>query len=270
MRIFKQSLSSPEYQTQATLTCYLKDLDPRNDHQQLPAVIYVPGGSYTHIQTEQAENICLAFAARHYQCFVLRYSFEDEQTPLLPAPLIELGKSIALIRENAAQWQVDPSQIIPMGFSVGGHVVSLYNDYWRSDWVAKQTQVTADQLKPNAAILGYPVIDLQMGFPDDQHRAHQWAGDDLDRFAAQKHVNDYNAPTFTWVTSDDPFVPVANSLAYSTALAAHNIAQELHVFRHGPHGMALATAATAWKPDADQPHVAHWLTLADEWLKETL
>lgn len=270
MNIFTQSLATDNFDTQATLTAYLKELDPRHTDQQLPAIIYVPGGSYTHIQAEQAENICLAFAARHYQCFVLRYSFEDEKRPLLPAPLAELAKSIALIREHADEWHIDPDKIIPMGFSIGGQIVSLYNDYWSTDWLNKLAATSPGQLKPNATILGYPVIDLNMGFPDDETKIKHWAGDKPDTFAAQKHVSSHNAPTFTWVTSDDPFVPVANSLAYSTALAQHHIQQELHVFRHGPHGMALATVATAWKPDADQPHVAHWLTLADEWLQEVL
>lgn len=270
MRILTQSLDTPQNPTKATLTAYLKDLDPRRPDQQLPAVIYVPGGSYTHIQPEQAEAICLAFAARHYQCFVLRYSFEDEKQPLLPAPLIELGRSIALIRQHAQDWHINPDQIVPMGFSIGGHVVSLYNDYWHTDWLAHKTYATVEQLKPNAVILGYPVIDLSMGFPNDDSKIQHWAGDQPDQYAAQKHVSARNAPTFTWVTNDDPFVPVANSLAYSQALAAQNISQELHIFRHGPHGMALATNATAWKDDADQPHVAHWLSLADEWLHETL
>lgn len=269
MQIIQKSLATDQFSTQATLTAYLTDPDPRMTDVHQPAIIYVPGGSYTHVQMQQAEAVILAFAARHYQCFVLRYSFETEKHPLMPAPLIELGKSIQMIRTHADQWHIDPDKIVPMGFSVGGHIVSLYNDYWHKQWLKDQAQATEKDLKPNAVILGYPVIDLSLGFPNDDAKTAKWV-DDVDLYAAQKHVNECNAPTFTWVTSDDPVVPVQNSLAYSTALAQHGIAQELHIFRHGPHGMALATNATAWKKSANQPHIAHWVTLADEWLAETL
>ncbi|WP_010621606.1 alpha/beta hydrolase [Paucilactobacillus suebicus] len=269
MQIVNHSLKNDTFQTSASLTCYLKDLDPRHDDQQMPAIIFVPGGSFTHIQPQQAENVALAFSAMHYQCFVLNYSLESDHEPLLPFPVLDLARAIQLVRYHAEEWHIDVDKIVPMGFSVGGQVVALFNDFWHDQWFTTQAGVSSLKIQPNAIILGYPVIDLEMGFPDDEDKLRRLVGTKND-FAAQKHVNKFNAPTFTWVTSDDPMVPVANSLSYCTALAQLNIKQELHIFRHGPHGMALATNETAWKPDADQPHVAHWTTLVNEWLTETL
>ncbi|WP_137597246.1 alpha/beta hydrolase [Paucilactobacillus kaifaensis] len=267
MQIIQKSLSTSNYDTQATLTCYLKAPDEHANQTALPALVFVPGGSYTHIPTQQAESIALAFAAQGFQCFVLRYSFTGEKKPLLPAPIIELGLSIKLIRANANDWNIRPESINVMGFSVGGHIVSLYNDYWHTDWLVNAVHAQADLLKPNAIILGYPVIDFNLGFPPANTNLEQWTLEP-DKYAAQKHVNQLNAPTFCWVTNDDTLVPVANSLAYCNALAQHQIPQELHIFHHGPHGLALADQRTAWKQDANQPHVAHWFQLAIEWLQD--
>lgn len=265
MQIIQKKLTTEDYPTQATLTGYLKEPDGHANQVDLPALIFVPGGSYTHIPAQQAESIVLAFAAQGYQCFILRYSFTAEKQPLLPAPIIDLGLSIKLIRTNAADWHIKPDNINVMGFSVGGHIVSLYNDYWHADWLTTAVHAPAEVLRPNAIILGYPVIDFSLGFPPTNTSLDPWTTDP-NKYAAQKHVNRLNAPTFCWVTNDDPLVPVANSLAYCTALAQHQIPQELHIFQHGPHGLALADQRTAWKSDANQPHVAHWFELAIEWL----
>ncbi len=266
MQIIKESLGS---NTATYLQGYLREKDPDNPDHVYPAMIVVPGGSYTHIPEQQAETLAMAFANMGYQAFYLRYSFVDEKQPLHPAPLIELAKSMSLLRQNASEWLIDPERIAIAGFSVGGHIAALYNDYWHSQWLTKQAAVTADEIQPQAILLGYPVISPKLGFPVKEGMLAQWT-DDPDTIAADEHVNNQNAPTFIWATTDDPLVPSANSLAYANALGQAKIPFELHLFRHGPHGLALANHLTAWKRDANQPHVAHWLKLAEEWLNATL
>ena len=266
MQIVKESLGDD---TAAYLQGYLRQTDPDNPDQTYPAIIVVPGGSYTHIPEQQSETLAMAFANLGYQAFYLRYSFVAEKQPLHPAPLVELGKSMALLRQHAADWLIDPESIAIAGFSVGGHIVALYNDYWASEWLTDQVGTTADELQPQAILLGYPVVSPKLGFPTKDGVLAQWA-DDPDVIAADEHVNAHNAPTFIWATADDPLVPSANSLAYASALNTAQIPVELHLFNHGPHGLALANHLTAWKRDANQPHVAHWLKLAEEWLNATL
>lgn len=239
----------------------------RQDHPVHPrsAIVIVPGGSYTHIPTQQAEDLALAWSALGYQAFFLRYSFVNEKHPLLPAPVIELAQSMALIKQHATDWQIDPAQIMVAGFSVGGHVVALFNDWWADAAFNQQAHTTPAQVQPRAIILGYPVISPLTGFPTDPAVTAQWSTDPVS-IAADRHVTVHNAPTFIWVTASDPLVPVQNSLDYATASIAAGVDTELHVFHRGGHGLALANAVTAWKPGTDLPHVAHWMTLATEWL----
>lgn len=266
MKIIKETLAED---ATAYLRGYIKDADDTSTHENYPAVIVVPGGSYTHIPEAQAETLALAFSNLGYQSFYLRYHFAGEKKPLLPAPVIDLAQAVALVRRHADEWHVDANTIVIAGFSVGGHIVSLYSDYWHTDWLKTQSGSTSISLKPQAVILGYPVINPALGFPTDPETLAAWTSTP-DKFAADQHVSAANPPTFIWVTGDDPLVPAKNSLAYANVLAENNIPYELHVFHHGPHGIALANHLTAWKRDADQPHVAHWLKLAEEWLNETL
>ncbi|GEO67716.1 alpha/beta hydrolase [Levilactobacillus spicheri] len=261
MQIITESLGP---QTHATLHGYLRRDAPAATY---PAIIIVPGGSYTHIPEQQAEDLALAWSARGYQAFFLRYSFAGERQPLLPAPVIELAQSVALLRQHATDWQINPAQLIVAGFSVGGHIVALFNDLWADAAFNAQAHTTPEQVHPTAVILGYPVITPKAGFPQDAATLATWT-DHPAQIEADQRVTNQNAPTFIWVTANDPLVPVQNALAYAQASIAHHVDTELHVFHNGPHGLALANPVTAWKPASDQPHVAHWLDLAAEWLTE--
>lgn len=262
MQVIQQKLSGGH----AQLTGFLHQPD-KNAHQTaLPAIIIVPGGSYTSIPVGQAESLAMAFAGHGYQAFFLEYTLLSDQTPLDLAPVFDLAWAVQLIRQRATDWHVDADQLTPVGFSVGGHIVALYNDYWAN--VLPQTlHVDAAVLKPQQVILSYPVISPLLGFPKDAATLAKWSATPT-KLAADQHVSATNRPTFIWVTADDPIVPATNSLAYATALAQANVPYELHVFKHGPHGLALANHQTAWKTDAVQPHAAHWLELALEWLAD--
>lgn len=265
MQIKKIPLENPSYQTKATLTAYLQEPTPKSPWQEFPPLIIVPGGSMTHIPVEEADKTAIAFSALGYQCFILRYSFLDEATPLYPKPLIDLARAVQVVKKHQKDWHL-AGQLFLLGFSAGGHIVSLYNDYWSSSWLSQITGIDKDSLKPTKIVLGYPVIDLDEGFPSDSVTIHKWASDP-DKFSASKHVTNYNVPTFIWHTMDDEFVPVQNALNYSLALKKYNIPQEIHLFTHGPHGMDIANQLVAHHKDGAQPHVAHWVELADEWLK---
>lgn len=264
MRTLTIPLTEPAY-----LQAYLREPDPKLTQKRFPAVIIVPGGGYTHIPKAQSETLALAFVARGFQAFFLRYHFNNENPPLLPQPIYDLGAAIRQLRQHAQKWYINPDQVAAAGFSVGGHIVSLYNGSWQRSWLQQNLHSDADTLKLNAAILSYPVIRLTAGWPTSKEKLASIAAQP-DKFAADQFVNPQCAPTFIWHTADDNLVPVKNSLLYLAALNQFQVPFEAHIFHHGPHGLALANAQTAWKPDANQPHVAHWLDLATEWLQATL
>lgn len=81
MKILTQSLPNS---SAAYLQGYLRE--NADSSVTYPTVIIVPGGSYTHIPEQQAEDLALAWVARGYQAFFLRYSFISEKRPSCPIP----------------------------------------------------------------------------------------------------------------------------------------------------------------------------------------
>lgn len=252
--------------SKATLTAYLQTPTPKSPIQKFRPLVIVPGGSMTHIPLEETDKTAIAFSALGYQVFVLRYTFVSEQTPLYPQPLIDLANAVATVKINRTQWSLN-DQLFILGFSAGGHITALYNDYWSSEWLSELTNLENSTLKPTAIVLGYPVIDLNLGFPKDTATIQKWT-DNPFKYSASHHVNHNNVPTFIWHTMNDQFVDVQNSINYFQVLKEYNISQEIHLFAHGPHGMDIANQLVQHHPDGAQPHVAHWVEMADEWLKE--
>ncbi|MEJ6399668.1 alpha/beta hydrolase [Nicoliella lavandulae] len=265
MKIIQQSLST---NSAAFLKGYVRESDSDAQHFKYPAVLIVPGGSFTHISEQQAESFALSFAAQGYQSFYLRYSFESEKRPLMPHPVIELGQAMQYLHHHAVDLNIDAKRIIIAGFSIGGFIVSQYNNQY--DQAALLNAVgakDATELTPRAVILSYPVIDLSLGFPNEPAKINDWVNTPAEG-AAENGVTKTNVPTFIWHTADDPLVPAMNSIKYAEALAKHQIDYELHIFHHGRHGMAMANQLTAWNNESNDPHVAKWFPLAIEWLNE--
>ncbi|MBX3010374.1 MAG: alpha/beta hydrolase [Caldilineaceae bacterium] len=250
--------------------------------QPRPAVIVCPGGGYFFTSDREAEPIALRFLAHGYHVFVLRYSVET----LFPQPMIDLAKTIALIRKEAGTWLVDPQQIAVCGFSAGGHLAASSGVLWNQPWFYEPLGVEPAQIKPNALILAYPVIDLTLvaGAPRqlDADSAPvalseliltktlgvpQPSPEQLARYRADRHVSAATPPTFIWHTADDELVPARNALLFATALAEQGVPYEIHIFDQGVHGLALADEVTQSQGRFLNPDCQIWVSLALAWLK---
>ena len=109
--------------TKPTLELYL----PVREKSTGAAVIICPGGGYS-VVVYQAEGIKTAkeFSKNGIAAFVLKYRLPDDSTMLDKkiGPLQDAQRAIKVVRENAAQWGIDPNKIGIMGFSAGGHLAS--------------------------------------------------------------------------------------------------------------------------------------------------
>ena len=62
-------------------------------------------------------------AARDWICFSIEYRLSPRAT--FPDHVIDVKRAVAWVRENAAEWGVDPSFIVIAGGSAGAHLASL-------------------------------------------------------------------------------------------------------------------------------------------------
>ena len=251
----------------AKLYTYLLEDSQEIPIRKRPMIIVCPGGSYVMTSDREGEMIALQFAAMGYHAAVLRYSV----TPaVFPAAALELGRAIALIRQQTDEWFVDGDKIIIAGFSAGGHMTASYGVFWQQDWMAQRLGVAKELLRPNAMILGYPVItsgeyahkDSIVNLLGESYEARK------EEMSLEKQVTEHTPKTFIWHTYEDNVVPVQNSLLFVNALVEKGIPVEFHLFEKGLHGLGLANRLTLANDGFGiEPGAAEWVKLVHNWLE---
>ena len=132
-----------------TLTVYLRDCCERMPNVfDRPLVLVVPGGGYTHVSAREGDPVALQFAAAGYHTAVLDYAICEKAKDYMP--LRQPAEAIGLVRQHAAQWHILPEKIAVCGFSAGGHLAL--------SGAVLDIPGEAAQPRPNAVILGYPVV----------------------------------------------------------------------------------------------------------------
>lgn len=227
-----------------TLTTYIPDISEEMKNMKIkPSVLVLPGGAYKFCSDREAEPIALAYLAKGFNAFVLRYSLNEKSA--FPTPLNDASKALKFIRDNAAEFCTDPQKIAVIGFSAGGHLAAALS--------------TMSDDKPNACILGYPCI-LSSTSPILASPVE----------SVTDYVTDKTPPTFIFAASNDGAVPIENSLSYAEALNRNGISFELHIFEDGNHGFSLGTDVVCASQEAQEsckPNT-YWLDRSVQWLKK--
>ena len=94
----------------------------------------------------EAEPIAMQYLVRGYHAVILRYSVEPARYPLA---LLQLAKSVAFLRKNAAEFHIDTNKIVLQGFSAGGHLAASLGVFWKKDFIAQTLGVTSDMVDGN-------------------------------------------------------------------------------------------------------------------------
>ena len=260
----KAGIKTPE--GAARLDCYLQQ--PQNIPVPRPAVIVCPGGGYRYTSTRESESIAMQYLAAGMQAFVLYYHCAPA---VFPCALLELAKSVSIVRSHAAEWNIDPDKILVVGFSAGGHLAASIGCFWNQEFVYGPLGLTAEDIRPNGNILGYPVITSG----EFAHRGSfdmLCAGLDQEKYleltSLEKQAGAQNPPTFIWHTNEDQAVPVENSFLYTAALRKAKVSVEFHMYAHGWHGLSLANEETKCDKDGELPKVQSWMGLSITWIKD--
>ena len=266
MRTKSFDLSGDE---RVTLNAYLHEPKPEMPiWEKRPAVVVCPGGGYGMCSQREGDPIALSYLAAGFHVFVLTYSLGEKAA--FPQPLADLSQAMALIRSHAAEWGVISDQIAVCGFSAGGHLAASLGVHWNRPEIQRLAGVTGEENRPNALILGYPVITTSWMDHDGCVPRLVGQRDETqtrDLLNCQRHVGKHTPPAFLFHTYEDNCVPVEDSLVFAAALAACDIPFELHIFEKGVHGLALGTAQTSsgWGGH-DEPDFAKWMDLSVCWL----
>lgn len=228
-----------------------------------PTVVVCPGGGYWFCSYREADAVASQFLAKGFNAFVFTYSVGD--AAVFPQPLVELSRAVADIRKNADEWGIDEEKIAVCGFSAGGHLTASLGTLWNDSEVQEKSACFNGENKPNALILGYPVISASWAIMDNSI-ARLIGNNDFDKtlkkLNMQNNVGPHTPPTFLVHTFNDGAVPVKDSLLFADALEKHDVPFDLHIFTNGGHGLSVGTDIVG----TDEKSFAAWVDICTDWL----
>lgn len=229
-----------------TITAYLPPQNKANG----TAVIICPGGGYgVQVSKREGSDVARKFNELGVAAFVLKYRLPSDRTMIDKSigPLQDAQRAIQLVRENAGQWQVDPHKVGIMGFSAGGHLASTAGTHYRNVHINNAKNV---HLRPDFMLLIYPVISFTDSIGHRGSRNNLLGinptPEKIMQFSNDLQVNKDTPPTFLTHAGDDSVVPVANSLAFYTALQQHGVPAGLFIYAKGEHGYLKTPPFDEW------------------------
>lgn len=222
------------------------------------AMIICPGGSYAKRAPFEGEPVAQWLNTLGISAFVLDYRVAPYKHP---APLADAQRAIRYVRSRALEWRIDPARVGILGFSAGGHLAAAAGTLYDKGDAGAHDPVNRESSRPDLLVLCYPVISFgEFGHTGSVENllGTDPSETDITLLSAEKQVTPDTPPAFLWHTSDDPAVPVENSLLFASALSRHNISFELHSYMSGRHGLGLAET---------HPEARTWPNLCGLWLK---
>jgi len=207
------------------------------------SVIICPGGSYHHLGTKhEGHQVAAWFAERGFHAFVLKYrvAYNDYHHP---AMLEDFQRSIQLIRSNADTYGIDPDKVGAIGFSAGGHLVTMAGAFGDVDFLKELGIETGVSLKPDFVIPVYPVVTMMEPY------VHRWSmysligrnasEEERRKFSMEMQMTGSMPQVFLLACKDDPTVDYHNSVILDQALTEAGVDHEFILLETGGHGFGM-------------------------------
>lgn len=255
-------------QRTANLKAYLlDDIEGLEFCQKRPAILILPGGGYEYCSSREGEPIAMRYLAEGYNAFVLNYTCNEKY----PTALLNAAYAIYKMRMRAEEFRIDPQKIAVWGASAGGHLAGCLATMWSDASIYKAIGCKAEELRPNAAILSYPVISgvtaphvgsFEVLLGKDASRS------DLSKLSLENRVTPKTPPIFLWCTATDDCVPAHNSLVMAKACVSNKVPVELHMFDEGPHGLSDCSKSTGWNEYFIDENKREWIKMSVKFLEK--
>jgi acetyl esterase/lipase len=233
-------------------------------HPNGAAALITPGGGYTGIVIDkEGTEIAKWLNSLGVTAFVLKFRLPGEGHENGPhVPLQDGQRAMRLVRHHATGWGLDPQRIGVFGFSSGGHTAAMIGTSFAENVYPARDAIDTRSARPDFLVLAYgshsgnarsALIDPKQApiLPPEKQALY-------DAYPTDQKVGKATPPTFLMHTDEDNRVDPRNSVRFYLALKNQGLTGELHIFKDGPHGVAIREAA-------GYP-VAAWTQLCEAWL----
>lgn len=240
---------------------YYKPIDKSSD----AAVIVCPGGSYHHLgMYHEGKDVALWLCSKGISAFVLKYRVSGNGWSH-PAMLEDIQRAIQIVRQNAAQYGINPNKIGAAGFSAGGHLVLMAAEFYEQDELKKLGVNAEVSLAPNFIVPVYPVVSMQDDIAHVRSRKSLLRNDlsqeRKDMLSLELHADKIKCPVFLIANKDDRTVDYRNSERMDLAMSRAGVPHVFILGEKGDHGFGMG--------NNDFVHDTKWNDkLLLPWLKE--
>ena len=217
---------------------------PEKPDSAKAAVIICPGGGYSRLAIDhEGHEVAKNYNKQGIAAFVLKYRLpidtacvENTET----VALMDAQQAIKIVRDRAAEFNINPSNVGIMGFSAGGHLASSLGTHYAVSLITNKENTN---LRPDFMVLGYPVISFTDSLAHkgsrDNMLGKKASKEKIELYSNELQVTPNTPPTFLIHAADDKTVKVENSLEFFLALKKNKVPAEIHIVQKGGHGFGL-------------------------------
>jgi acetyl esterase/lipase len=218
-----------------------------------PGVIVIHGGGWVEGDKESMlQKFCLPFVEHGF--VVANVEYRLAQVAKAPAAVNDVLEAAKWLRDRAADYKVDPNQIIVTGNSAGGQLAMMVG-------MAPESAGLGPSIKVAAVINFYGISDVpdQLEGPHLQAYAVTWVPLQPDRMELAKKLSPITyvrkgLPPLLSIHGDaDPVVPYEQSVRLTRELKAAGNQAELITIPGGQHGFPPEEMSKLW------PQIFKWL-----------
>jgi acetyl esterase/lipase len=207
----------------------------------VPTLIYIHGGGWTGGSKEGSALTFLPFLQMGWN--VVNVEYRLARVSPAPAAVEDCLCALRWVHRNAKQYNFDPTRLVAMGNSAGGHLALTTGMVPAGAGLDRQCPGT-EPLRVTAVINWYgitDVVDLLDG-PNMKTYAVQWLGSLPNREEVARRVSPLTyvraggPPVLTIQGDADPVVPYTHAVRLKQSLDTAGVANELVTIPGGRHG----------------------------------
>jgi len=218
-----------------------------------PGAIVIHGGGWVEGDKDgMLETFCLPFVRQGF--VVANVEYRLAKVAAAPAAVNDVLEAAKWFRDRAADYKVDPNQIIVTGSSAGGHLAMMVG-------MAPESAGLGPSIKIAAIINFYGISDLpdQLQGPHLQSYAVTWIPEQPDRMELAKKLSPVTyvrkglPPLLSIHGDSDPTVPYDQSVRLTKELKTAGDQADLITVPGGQHGFPPEEMNKLW------PQIFKWL-----------
>ncbi len=224
-------------------------------------ILICPGGSYHHLGlTNEGSEVAEYINQWGVVAVVLRYRVAMRGNHH-PAMIEDFQRAMQILRNKSREWDI--SRIGSIGFSAGGHLVTLGAATHTNYLKMRGIPTDSVNLRPDFTSPIYPVISTDDSVIHQKSFVNLFAEKEImaslrDSFSMEKSIPSDMPPVFLLACRDDDVVDYRNSEMLHKALVAKKIKHEYHLMEHGGHGFGMIRTRSE--------ETKNWAELLQNWL----